>query len=91
MRILYLCGTCFLMAGAVAGLWAQQPEPDQPAATPRKHGAEPAQVLEDRFDREAPQVGDLLPDVVGLDAEGNEFPLRDLRGHYTVLTFGCLT
>lgn len=58
---------------------------------PARRGSSPAAVLEERFDREAPQVGDPLPDVAGLDADGNEFRLRSLMGHYTVLTFGCLT
>ena len=56
-----------------------------------RSGLSAAQVLATRFDRAAPQIGDPLPDVAGLDAEGHEFPLRNLKGHYTVLTFGCLT
>ncbi len=51
----------------------------------------PGQVLVLRFDRAAPQIGDPLPDVKGFDAGGKEFNLRSLKGHYTVLTFGCLT
>ena len=58
---------------------------------PARSGISAAQVLATRFDRAAPQIGDPLPDVTGLDAEGHEFPLRNLKGHYTVLTFGCLT
>jgi hypothetical protein len=32
-----------------------------------------------------------LPDVSGFDASGGVIRLRDLKGHYTVLVFGCLT
>ena len=38
-----------------------------------------------------PKVGDALPDVVAFDADGKEFSLKALRGHYSVLVFGCLT
>ncbi len=38
-----------------------------------------------------PAVGDPLPDVTVLDETGKEFPLRSLRGEYSVLVFGCLT
>jgi len=58
---------------------------------PPRKGLSPGQVLVSRFDRTAPQVGDRLPDVAGLDADGKKFNLRSLTGHYTVLTFGCLT
>ncbi len=58
---------------------------------PARKGLSPGQVLVLRFDRAAPQIGDPLPDAAGLDADGKEFKLRSLKGHYTVLTFGCLT
>ena len=58
---------------------------------PARKGLSPGQRLVLRFDRAAPQIGDPLPDVAGLDADGKEFKLRSLKGHYTVLTFGCLT
>lgn len=35
--------------------------------------------------------GDALPDLTGYDSNGKEFRLRGLKGHYTVLVFGCLT
>jgi hypothetical protein len=41
---------------------------------------------------EAPQLGELVPDLVLVDDEGNPANLRELtEGHYTVLTLGCLT
>lgn len=58
---------------------------------PARKGLSPGQVLVMRFDRTAPQVGDPLPDAAGFDADGKKFNLRSLKGHYTVLTFGCLT
>ena len=58
---------------------------------PAYRGLSASQLLVQRFDRQAPQIGDLLPDAAGLDSDGNEFQLRSLKGHYTVLTFGCLT
>ena len=40
----------------------------------------------------APKVGDLVPDLTIVDDEGNPANLRDItRGHYTVMTLGCLT
>lgn len=37
------------------------------------------------------KAGLALPDVKILDADGQEFVLSNLKGHYTVLVFGCLT
>jgi cytochrome oxidase Cu insertion factor (SCO1/SenC/PrrC family) len=58
--------------------------------------AAPASAQKDRqsdedFVREKPAVGEMLPDVVVYSPDGKEFKTADLRGHYTVLTFGCLT
>jgi cytochrome oxidase Cu insertion factor (SCO1/SenC/PrrC family) len=40
----------------------------------------------------APEIGDMIPDLVIVDDQGNPANLRELtRGHYTVLTLGCLT
>jgi cytochrome oxidase Cu insertion factor (SCO1/SenC/PrrC family) len=39
-----------------------------------------------------PKVGDQVPDVTIVDDQGNPVSLRDVvRGHYTVMTLGCLT
>ncbi|MBM3971656.1 MAG: hypothetical protein FJ302_17625 [Planctomycetes bacterium] len=48
-------------------------------------------VNEEDFLTEAPVVGDTLPDVSVYSPNGTAFKTSDLRGHYTVLTFGCLT
>ena len=44
-----------------------------------------------RNEHRLPEVGAPLPDVVVFDEHGNEFSTRRLRGHYSVLVFGCLT
>jgi hypothetical protein len=52
-----------------------------------------AQIVmpEERF-TVAPQIGDMIPDLVIVDDQGNPANLRELtRDHYTVLTLGCLT
>jgi cytochrome oxidase Cu insertion factor (SCO1/SenC/PrrC family) len=38
-----------------------------------------------------PGPGTPVPDVSVYDASGEEFSMRELRGQYTVLVFGCLT
>ena len=46
---------------------------------------------EEEFLKAKPRVGDPLPDLTVYAADGKEVKTADLRGHYTVLTFGCLT
>ena len=46
---------------------------------------------EEDFVKEKPAVGDAFPDVVVYDPKGKEVKTSSLCGHYTVLTFGCLT
>ena len=43
------------------------------------------------FDRKSPAVGEQLPDLKAYNAAGETIRLGELRGHYTVLVFGCLT
>ena len=53
-----------------------------------------AQSMGDReqaFLKAKPLIGDALPDVTIYSPDGSPFHTGDLRGHYTVLTFGCLT
>ena len=39
-----------------------------------------------------PKVGYRVPDLTIVDDQGNPANLRDItRGHYTVMTLGCLT
>ena len=58
------------------------------AATAQRGGERPTA----RFDAVAPQVGEVLPDLVLHDRTGKSLRLRELtRDHYTVLVLGCLT
>jgi len=41
--------------------------------------------------KKAPTVGDKLPELTVYTADGKELKTSSLRGHYTVLAFGCLT
>ena len=57
-------------------------------------GVEAQQRLQEReeeFLKTKPLIDDPLPDVSIYSIEGKPFKTADLRGHYTVLTFGCLT
>lgn len=38
-----------------------------------------------------PPVGDPLPEVEVFDIDGRPFSTASIKGHYSVLTFGCLT
>jgi cytochrome oxidase Cu insertion factor (SCO1/SenC/PrrC family) len=49
------------------------------------------ETKDEDFLKEKPVVGDPLPDLTVYTPDGKEFKTADLRGHYTVLTFGCLT
>ena len=41
---------------------------------------------------DAPQLGEMIPDLTIVDDDGNPANLRELAtGQYTVLTLGCLT
>ena len=55
-------------------------------------GMAEAQPISRNFDRNAPAIGDAIPDVVVYDRDGEELRLRDLLSdHYSVLILGCLT
>jgi hypothetical protein len=43
------------------------------------------------FERSAPQVGTVLPEISGHNSDGEAFNLSSLKGNYSVLVFGCLT
>ena len=43
------------------------------------------------FVKEKPAVGEKIPELTVYRPDGKEVKTADLRGHYTVLTFGCLT
>lgn len=54
-------------------------------------GQQRLQEREQEFLTTKPLVNEPLPDVTIYSADGSEFKTGDLKGHYTVLTFGCLT
>ena len=61
------------------------------AVCPTDIQAQRMQDREEEFLKSKPLVDDPLPDVSVYSPDGTEFKTADLRGHYTVLTFGCLT
>jgi hypothetical protein len=74
-----------IAALALASMTIAQDPPGRGATSPRDKVTE-------RFAEAAPAVGELVPDVVVYDADGNERKLRELlRGRYSVLVLGCLT
>lgn len=54
-------------------------------------GAVPRQQVIREFDRRAPAVGEVVPDLQLYDANGKKVALRSLIDRPTVLVFGCLT
>ena len=46
---------------------------------------------EEDFLKGKPVIGDTLPDLTVYSPDGKEVKTSQLRGHYAVLTFGCLT
>ena len=63
------------------------------AAAAGAPAAAPAQGRRNEADfvKQKPAVGEVIPDVTVYDSAGRELKTSSLRGHYTVLTFGCLT
>jgi cytochrome oxidase Cu insertion factor (SCO1/SenC/PrrC family) len=50
------------------------------------------QMREDpEFVKKSPTIGEALPDLTVYTADGKEFKTSTLRGHHTVIAFGCLT
>ena len=87
-----LAGLAVLFCWAGVG-FAQRPAMSK-SARPASAAAGAASAREQvnwQFESKAPGIGEPLPDITVLDAEGRDFPLRDLRGSYSVLVFGCLT
>lgn len=46
---------------------------------------------DEEFLKEKPVLGEMFPQLSVYTPDGKEFRTGDLRGHYTVVTFGCLT
>ena len=53
--------------------------------------AQKMQEREEDFLRSKPLMGDKLPDLTVYAPDGTPLQTSEMRGHYTVLTFGCLT
>lgn len=73
-----LLSAAFLLALAVPG----------PALAQREKRK---MMTDEEFARAKPALGEVIPDVTVYDSAGKEVKTSSLRGHYTVLTFGCLT
>jgi cytochrome oxidase Cu insertion factor (SCO1/SenC/PrrC family) len=69
-----------LLLLAAAAFAALVPAPPPPEGNP-----------DAEFVRARPTLGEPLPDLTVYTPDGTEVKTADLRGHYTVLTFGCLT
>ena len=61
------------------------------ACIPAAFGQQRMQEREEEFMAQKPLVGEPLPDLTVLNSDGTPFRTADLNGHYTVLTFGCMT
>ncbi|MFQ5599211.1 MAG: hypothetical protein ACE5G2_01515 [Candidatus Krumholzibacteriia bacterium] len=49
-------------------------------------------AVTERFEENAPDIGELIPDLTVYGAGGQKQSLQALlQGHYTVLVLGCLT
>jgi cytochrome oxidase Cu insertion factor (SCO1/SenC/PrrC family) len=72
---------CVFILGVVAAL----------GLFPADVQAQKSRKKDEDFVKARPAVGDPLPDETVLTPDGKEFKTASLRGHYTVLTFGCLT
>jgi cytochrome oxidase Cu insertion factor (SCO1/SenC/PrrC family) len=61
----------------------------------QKSDLPPGERLLERLDRifqeTSPPLDAKLPNITLHDATGKKFRLRNLKGQYTVLLFGCLT
>jgi cytochrome oxidase Cu insertion factor (SCO1/SenC/PrrC family) len=82
--VLLLCFAAVGVAQQKEALAAPRPKAKAAAESPRER-------VNRMFESKAPGIGQPLPDITVLDADGREFPLRSLRGKHTVLVFGCLT
>jgi cytochrome oxidase Cu insertion factor (SCO1/SenC/PrrC family) len=58
---------------------------------PAEVRAQKSRKKDENFVVANPTVGDLLPELTVYTPDGKEFKTANLRGHHTVLTFGCLT
>jgi hypothetical protein len=89
-RLVALFQSVVLLLPGIVAAQVRTPEtPPKVPATPA--GETPRQQLIQTFEQRSPAVGSPLPELSLLDANGAKFPMSALRGHYSVLVFGCLT
>ena len=79
---LFLLGAVLVLCGGLASYSFAQEDDD--SETPR-------QIVINTFNRQAPKIGEPLPQLELLSASGDLWDSSVLRGHYTVLVSGCLT
>ena len=70
-----------LLIASVGSLWSASPTLAQPGGG----------GLNRRFETVSPAIGQPLPDITIYDENGEPFAVRDLKGQYSVIVFGCLT
>ena len=65
----------------------------RPGQTPDtgSRGSRPGTDGASTLERAGLEIGQTLPELTIVDADGQPFPLARLRGRYSVLVFGCLT
>ena len=87
-------GLALLIIGLPAELTAQKGKRREARQSAGKKGAlkqREAKEREEEFVNSRPTIGDPLPVTTVYTSDGKPVSTADLRGHYTVLTFGCLT
>jgi hypothetical protein len=84
-----------LSCGLILGLLFLSPLAAQPRGDARRGQnntrSSGMQDVARRFENAAPGVGTPLPEISAYDADGRPFELKNRKGSYTVLVFGCLT
>lgn len=76
----------FCAIGLILSANAQAQE-ERPQRRGRPFGRDGA----DQLVRAGLEIGTPLPDLTAYDADGQPFKLSQLKGHYSVIVFGCLT
>lgn len=92
-----------LMTALVLGMFAsagyaqpgQRPSPGQrqsPGGQARGGGgSRPGTTGSSTLERTGLKIGQKVPGITIHDDQGGPFPMANLKGKYTVITFGCLT
>ena len=91
MKRVFLPAICLLALVLAGPTPAQEKKPDGKGLKERPAAQKEKAKKDEDFAAEKPAVGDKLPDLTVYTPDGKAFKTADLRGHYTVLTFGCLT